>query len=492
MGTTDRFLAQFAASPEDSLAPTQDPLATFLDRFSGPKRESFFFYEGTVEIQFDPVDHIYYLVGSLGELTALLNVSTVAHIVDRSEALIPWAAKMTVEKLLRIIPTQLLMTGPDDPCPLVFVPSMSLVEFTKIALEAKSAHKDKLEDAGEVGHMAHAYIEQRIKCILSGAVNTTAMPEEPRAKNCVIAELGWETAHNVRWLATEKKVYSKIHNCSGTMDGLAMVDSCSDPTCCKASFKDHLSLIDHKTSNYLYIEFLFQTAAYKGFHLEEFPDVKIEDIWILRYGKEDAEWDPWFLPSECFEDDYKGFLACLELKRIVIAANERLKEQKAGIRAAKKTARESAREIAKAQEKVDKAVKKAEARLAKQEEKARVKAEAKRNREADKAAAKKIKEETKRTKVVVICNGDPSPEEKPSEWLKPIEESEAKSPALVKAIEEYKRIDALPLCVEKIKDGIDSGMKVIEAYINQDVESGLQKAARDYPEYTIHIPMEEN
>ena len=174
MSTAEQFLAQFGGHtevpPEDPVAPTQDPLAAFLDKFSGPHMESLWFYNNTVEIRFDPVDHVYYLVGDLGELTALLNVSTVAHIVDKSEILVPWAAKMTVEKLLRIIPTQILMTGPDDPSPLVFVPSMSLVEFTRIALEAKSAHRDKLEDAGEVGKEAHRFLEDWIKAGLSGKI----------------------------------------------------------------------------------------------------------------------------------------------------------------------------------------------------------------------------------------------------------------------------------------------------------------------------------
>lgn len=204
---------------------------------------------------------------------------------------------------------------------------------------------------------------------------------DERAVSCVKAALKWVKAHNVRWIATEKKVYSKIHNCSGTMDGLAMVDSCQDHTCCTTQFKDHLSLIDWKSSNFLYLEYLFQTAAYKGFHMEEFPDVKIDDIWILRLGKEDGEFDPWFLPNELFEEDYEGFKVCLELKRLVIAANERLKTQKAGVRSAKKAARDSAREIAKAAEKVKKAAKKAEARIAKEEAKRLLKIETKKNRE---------------------------------------------------------------------------------------------------------------
>jgi len=218
---------------------------------------------------------------------------------------------------------------------------------------------------------------------------------DERAVNCVKAALKWIKAHNVCWSSTEQKCYSKKHNCSGTMDGMALVDSCNDPTCCRVAFKDHLSLIDWKSSNYLYSEYLFQTAAYEGFHMEEFPNVHILDRWIIRLGKDDAEFDPWYLPAETFADDYAGFLACLALKRLVISAEERLKVQKQGVRAAKKAAKDSAREIAKATEKAEKAIKKAEARILKEEQKARVKQEAKIAREAARAEGKRLKEEVK-------------------------------------------------------------------------------------------------
>src|ERR1700722_5711542 len=98
MSAVDSFMSKFGGlkelSPDDlpeGISP--NPLDAFLNKFGGPQMESFFFYDNTVEIRFDPVEHIYYLVEELGNLTVLLNVSTVSHIVDRSEALIPWAAK---------------------------------------------------------------------------------------------------------------------------------------------------------------------------------------------------------------------------------------------------------------------------------------------------------------------------------------------------------------------------------------------------------------
>jgi hypothetical protein len=305
-------------------------LEEFKARF-GTVTESYWFYKDSdcpVEVRFNKEKHEYYLVDpELGNLTLLHSVSAVSHIVDRSVALIPWAAKATIEKLLRIVPS---VDG---------VVSLSLDEFTKLALQAKTAHSDVLDDASDVGHKAHEWIEHEIRCRISGVPNVRSKPEDERARNCCDAALKWMTAHNVRWLETEKKVYSKLYQCSGTMDGLALTDSCEDPTCCQIEFTNHLSLTDWKTSNYLYTEYLYQTAAYEGFYQEEFPDQKIEDRWVIRLGKEDADFDPWYLPGSTYEEDFNGFLACLALKRIVISVEERMKIHKRTIRELKKESR---------------------------------------------------------------------------------------------------------------------------------------------------------
>lgn len=402
MGNLSGFMNTFSSAlnnaPLDDEVPAHSAqpggaLAAFVNTF-GPTYESLWFYNNTIEVRFDKVEHEYFLVEELGNLTLLPNVSSVSKIVDRSVALIPWTAKVTIEKLLRIIPTETVMLGPPgEQMPVIMIPSMTLEQFTKVALDAKTAHSDKLEDAGNVGHIAHEWLEQYIKAILA---NDTAsqqgylniMTKDPRANSCVIAALDWMKSHNVRWIATERKCYSKKHKCGGTMDGKALVDSCSDPTCCPVPFKDRLSLIDWKSSNYLYIDFLFQTAAYEAFDEEEFPDVQIEDRWILRLGKDDGIFDPWHLTAEDFKEDFEGYLACLHLYRIFHSIEERMKAQKGTIKAAKKAAREAAKELAKAQEKAEKAAKKAEAKLLKAEEKARIKEEAKAAREAAKAEAK--------------------------------------------------------------------------------------------------------
>lgn len=361
-----------------------DSLQGFLNRFGG-YTEGTWFYDHSVEIRFDKVNHKYFRVDpDLGNLIPLDNVSSVGHIIDRSPALIPWAAKVTIEKLLRTIPIE--RRGD-----VLVIPEMTLEKFTEIAMAAKSAHKDILDDAGDIGGMAHACIEASIIKALADdpekKVRALAyVCKDERATSCANAAFSWMTAHNVRWICTEKKCFSKKHDCSGTMDGKALVDSCCDPICCPTPFKDRLSIIDWKSSNHLHIEYLFQTAAYEAFDEEEHGE-DITDRWVIRLGKEDGVFDPWHLTEEDFKEDWQGFLACLHLTKLVRSVTERMKVLKDNRKQAKKEAKIAAKALAKAAAKAERAKQRALKKIEREEERKRIREEAKLAR----AAAKKAK-----------------------------------------------------------------------------------------------------
>lgn len=379
-------------------------LDKFIDQFQGVTEPYFFYFvDGvpTVELRFQTDEHVYYLVGELGQLTAQDGVTTICHIIDKSNALVPWAAKMVIQKLLRTVPTvPRAIAGTVEPT--TMLAEMTLEAFEKIALEAKSAPRDNLEDAGNVGHMAHEWLEFYIKAMIAlrlakDAGNEQAatehqqaidsklanLPGDERAASCVKAALAWINEHKVQFVETERKIYSKKYSYAGTMDGLAHVSSCNDPTCCSEKFENRLSIIDWKSSNYLYIEYLYQTAAYQAAYEEEFG-VDIADRWIIRLGKEDGEFDPWHTLPEDFQEDIEGFLDALSLHRSVASTNERMKSQKNMRKEIKKKLKEAAKEAEKAQRKEARAALLAANREAKAAEKEEKKAKAK----ADRAAAK--------------------------------------------------------------------------------------------------------
>jgi hypothetical protein len=116
------------------------------------------------------------------------------------------------------------------------------------------------------------------------------------------------------------------------------------------------------------------------------PGVVI-DRWVLRLGKEDGEFQPWHLSPDTFEEDFTAFTSCLDLKRRVISVEERMRDEKAKIKAAKKIVKAEAKAKAKAEEKAQKKA-----------ERERVKAEAKIEREKLKADAKAERERLKEEK----------------------------------------------------------------------------------------------
>jgi hypothetical protein len=378
----------FAPKVEDEQPPVNAPMAlgSFMGMFS-KLTESFWFYKGEVELRFDKEEHIYFKVEELGNLTPVDGVTTVVKVIDRSPALIPWAAKEVANKMLRIVPT--VMHGINGTGVLMVKP-MTFEEFSALVMEAKKAPREEFEEAGDIGHMAHECLEHSIRYVLDHTEDHIVrvlrnLPENTLALNAANAAKAWMDAHNVRWLHTERKVYSRKHNYAGTMDGKALVDSCSDRTCCAKPFKNHLSLIDWKSSNHLHVSYLYQTASYEAAEEEEAGD-DIVDRWVLRLGKNEEEagkFEPWYMRPEDFQEDLDGFLACLALRRLLQRTEERVKYYRAGIRTAKKEAKAEAKILAKAQAKVAKAAAKAERRIAREAEKKRIQAEAEAARKAE-------------------------------------------------------------------------------------------------------------
>jgi hypothetical protein len=310
--------------------PLDMAVSDFLGKFGAPQMESCFFYDKTIELRFDRVDHIYYLVGpNNGELIAQDGVTTVLQIIDKSIALIPWACKMMAEKLLlKTVPVSTDVTGTKY----VY---MTYDEFEKTVTAAKTAHKEKLEAAGKIGTMAHDWIEQYIKAEIAGTLVNSYYPSEERAANCCGAALKWMKEHHVRWISTETKIYSKKHGYAGTMDGLCYIDSCGNPLCCPVPFRDRFSLIDWKSSNALHIEYIIQTAAYQQAYEEEHEKL-IDDRWVIRLGKDDGKFETWHFERPDYFVDWLAFSQALSLKRSTESLTERVRMRQSGIRDAKR------------------------------------------------------------------------------------------------------------------------------------------------------------
>lgn len=322
------------------------PLANiedFIQKFS-QVTEEYTFYNGEVVLRYAPKEHIYYLVTG-DSLIPQTGVTSAVHIIDKSAPLIAWACKMMAQKLFNTVPVTITQKTQTKAVVLTYD------NFEKLVLDAKNAHKEKLDEASSTGHIAHAWIENQIKKSIEaghGLVDRVSLdpaPNDERAANCCTAATDWMWRHRVRWIYTERKIYSRKYQYAGTADGLCTMDSCDDQHCCHEPFKDRLSLADWKTSNGLYIEYVMQTAAYEQ-AIEEESGVEIIDRWVIQLGKETGEFNTWHLTQEDFEDDFNAFLLALQLGKVYDKVDERQTDRKKGIRAARKAEAKAVKEEA--------------------------------------------------------------------------------------------------------------------------------------------------
>ena len=150
------------------------------------------FYNDTEHLRFDKENWKWYREMSDGQMELLDGVTSICHIIDKSFYLMPWACKMMAQKILRTVPRSSDVEGDTLLTRLLPTPWK---EFLSLVDAAKTAHKEKLEDAGDVGHAAHSWIEDAIRWAITfnkGVVSEmpALAPIDERAVNCGLGRMG--------------------------------------------------------------------------------------------------------------------------------------------------------------------------------------------------------------------------------------------------------------------------------------------------------------
>ena len=129
-----------------------------------------------------------------------------------------------------------------------------------------------------------------------------------KAKNAVQAFLKWEASHDIVWLGSEKKVYSKEYDYAGTIDAIAMIN-------------DKYCIVDFKTSAKIYKEAYVQLSAYAQ-AVEEIHGRSVDLAVVLRLDKEEDKYqEAAFIPSDYFH----VFLMAMQMKKF---QSTRIKKEK--------------------------------------------------------------------------------------------------------------------------------------------------------------------
>lgn len=223
-------------------------------------------YKGEVIMDFYPNSHQYRVNGD-----RVPSVTGICGIVDKSNQLISWAVKLYKEYLL----------------------SYDQVD-TIIIEEWAKRRREVSKEATDIGTMVHDYCES-FACGID-----MPMPDVPQALNGIQAFLQRYKANEVKFLHTERLVYSRNYNYCGKFDALI-------------EWGGRKCLVDFKTSKWFYpLEMGMQLAAYRAAYEEEMGEV-IDAQYILRFDKETGN----FEIHECaeYEKDLEAFRAALVLTK---------------------------------------------------------------------------------------------------------------------------------------------------------------------------------
>lgn len=221
-------------------------------------------YGGAVTLNYEDGRHRYYVTDKEQKMEHQLvpGCTTILGVINKP-ALMGWAVKMAGEYI-----NENLKPGV----------ALDEVEIKDLIQGAKGAHRKKRDSAADLGTMIHEWIEQYIKAEMG--IKGYEKPEDPtneKMQSAIVAFFDWRKKHKVVFTHSEQKVYSRMVQVAGTIDAIGTIDG-------------KTSIIDFKTSNGIWPEMTLQVAFYQQ-AWEEMTGAKIDKRWLIRFGKEDGEFE---------------------------------------------------------------------------------------------------------------------------------------------------------------------------------------------------------
>lgn len=210
-------------------------------------------YGGKVEARFmGPTDdkpnrHIYQMNGERKR-----SVTGIQGLKDKSGALVPWALEEGAKSLLRDLENGVKITEEE------IVKSV----FASDQVKMKAANLGT-----DIHNWCENYINSRLK-----KGSTPEMPDDADVSKGVTSFLQWEESNKVKFLWSEKVLYSRKYDYMGKADFGAIVNG-------------ERCICDLKTGNGLYKEVRLQLAAYRQADEEETKE-KYDGRWAIQLSKE--------------------------------------------------------------------------------------------------------------------------------------------------------------------------------------------------------------
>lgn len=232
------------------------------------------------EFKFNKEKHIYTL-----DDKPLTGVTTILSVIGGSKvgALIQWSANQAVGYIEKVLAETI--KGVE-------------IDWATVLKEARFAHRKKKEDAGSVGTDIHAVIEEWVRARIEGK-KTFAEHKEKQVQHFI----DWAVKHDVKFLESEKRMYSEKYFIAGTVDVVCKIDG-------------EKFVLDIKTSSGIYDKVpMIQCAGYR-LMLEEMGEENFKGSIIINIKKSgvfDEDKDVYY--SYDYETDKEIFLSALNIYR---------------------------------------------------------------------------------------------------------------------------------------------------------------------------------
>lgn len=163
--------------------------------------------------------------------------------------------------------------------------------------------------AATAGTMAHDLVEAHI--------NKRPLPELQgdaavcgRAKAAFDAYLTWAEMYKLSIRHTEVSLVSNLHSFGGRLDAVGMNG-------------EGLVLLDWKTSNAVYADYLLQLAGYKLLWEENYPEHPLTGFHLCRFAKEEGDFSHHYFPR--LDKECETFLVMRSLYSLVKDVEKRCK-----------------------------------------------------------------------------------------------------------------------------------------------------------------------
>lgn len=232
---------------------------------------------------FDERTHKYFLDGK-----PMTGVTTVLGVINKP-ALVAWSAKMACEYVRENL--------------------RDLADLERVLELAKGAHNRFRDKAADAGTDVHAECEKYINLMIADQAGIAHTINDDTLNVQVKAFIEWAVQNKIKFLASEKRVYSVKHFTAGTLDFACEIEGIK-------------YIGDIKTTSGIYDRTPFaQTAAYQmmwaeqeGKEPSEIAERRII-VNLKKKGTFDPEKDVYI--SQHYEDDIELFMSALTMYRNV-------------------------------------------------------------------------------------------------------------------------------------------------------------------------------